>query len=102
MARVPSKLRLSTALNSRQNSQTPVSFASVKAQKGSIANGQYWKQTPPATGNDKLQLREKAIDFYTKDERDFRSFAVKEYDAHQETARKSHKEKLKDIVRRVY
>lgn len=51
-----------------------------------------------ATYNAQTLLEEKPVDSHMKDERDFKLYAVKEYDAHQETAKKKHGENLKEIV----
>ena len=53
------------------------------------------------THNDRSQVYLKLVDHFVNDEQDFRSYVVKEYDAHQEASMKSHGEALKDIVRRV-
>jgi hypothetical protein len=48
------------------------------------------------------QPTEKAVDRFMGDERDHRSYVVKEYDAHQKEAKQKHQEGLVDVVRKRY
>jgi len=45
--------------------------------------------------------REEAVARFMKEERDFKSYAVKEYDAYQAAAKLRHKEALKEVVQRA-
>ncbi|KAH7379700.1 hypothetical protein BKA64DRAFT_713746 [Cadophora sp. MPI-SDFR-AT-0126] len=42
------------------------------------------------------------VERFVQEDRDHRSFAIEEYDAHQEAARQSHAEKLRDAVEKDY
>jgi hypothetical protein len=48
-----------------------------------------------------LQSSEKPVDYFVNYERDFKSYAVREYDAHQEAARRTHEEALREVVKKT-
>lgn len=49
----------------------------------------------------KKEEKEERLNRYVHDERDFRSYAVKEYDALQEDARRKHKKEIREVLRGV-
>lgn len=78
------------------------SASSTKAHNGS-ANGSSTHEAsyPPSTSNG-THISSKQVDRYVADERDHRSYAVEEYDPHQEAAKKRKRESLKEVVDRRY
>jgi hypothetical protein len=73
----------------------------MKAQNGSSKDGTVGEQTLQHAQNEKLLVNAKPVDSFVNEERDFRSYVVKEYDAYQEAAMKGHGEVLREIVRRA-
>jgi hypothetical protein len=45
---------------------------------------------------------QETVDKYVKDERDYRSYAVTEYDPYQQEARKERQDRIRDVVERSY
>lgn len=78
--------------------KTTVSFLPVASQNRYLVDGEPNGRSVRATYNVQTLLEEKPVDSHMKDERDFKSYAVKKYDAHQEAAKKKHGENLKEIV----
>lgn len=89
----PSKLRL--ASDPKKKSKTAASLWSQQANDGSR------EASPHLSHKGYSQPSKKQIDDFVNYERDLRSYAVKEYDAHQEAARKSHKEELRKIMKKA-
>lgn len=96
-----SSYKPATRPSPKETSKMPVSFSSVASQNGSFVDSQPNGRSTGSAYNAQSQAEEKPVDSYMKDERDFRSYAVKEYDVHQETAKKNHGENLKEVVKRV-
>jgi hypothetical protein len=105
MAKAVSRSAVPTPTKSKKQIQKPASVSgsiSTKAQNGSLKDGLLLgEQTLQHVQNEKLPMNAKPIEHFINDERDFKSYVVKEYDAHQEVALKSHGEALKEIVRRA-
>jgi hypothetical protein len=92
-ARAPSKFRL--ASDPKKKVKTPASLWSQQAEDGS-------REASPHHGHKgHSQSSEKQINDFVNYERDWRSHAVKEFDAHQEAARKSHKEELREVMKKA-
>jgi hypothetical protein len=85
----------------KENSKMPVSLSSVASQNESLPDSQPNGRSIGTAYIAQSQAEEKPVDSYMKEERDFKSYAVKEYDAHQETAKKNHGEDLQEVVKRV-
>jgi hypothetical protein len=104
MASAISKPAVKAPAKSKKKYQKPASIyssTSTKAQNGSFKDGQAGEQSLQHAHNGKSQANVKPVDQFINDERDFRSYVVNEYDDHQEAAMKSHREALREVVRRV-
>jgi hypothetical protein len=76
--------------------------SSKKAQNGSSKGGQSHNSPPQQFYNAHLQTSEKSVYYFLNYERDFKSYAVREYDAHQEVARRSHEAALWEDVKKTF
>ncbi|KAG4444400.1 hypothetical protein IFR05_000165 [Cadophora sp. M221] len=60
------------------------------------------KYSTPSSSTTKKMSSEERVERFVQDERDHRSLVVEEFDNHQEAAKQSHGEKLKDVVEKEY
>ena len=83
-----------------------MSPSSTKAQSGSQKGSSSHKSTSSHkhkySSSSQKKSSEERVERFIQDARDHKSLAVKEYDGHQEAAKQSHLESLKDVVRREY
>lgn len=104
MAKASSKSKDQTRSKSKEKAK-PSSLlsgpSSVKAQDGSSEGLQRHEPSPREPCNRHAPPDDMPVNYFVNSERDFRSYAVKEYDAHQETARKSHAKALREVVRKA-
>jgi hypothetical protein len=89
--------------NSNSKSSIKVKASSIKAQNGSSKSGHKTKSHSHSSSSHKhfhsTQIDKGAtVKRFILDERDHRSFAVKDFDAHQAEARRKHEEVLRDVV----
>jgi len=71
--------------------------SSTKSNKGSAT-----KTLKPSHKFTSSESGVKPIDRYVKEDREYRSLAVGEYNSHQKAARAKHQEDLRDVVGREY
>jgi hypothetical protein len=83
--------------------------SSTKAQNGSFKGGHSSSSHKHGHSTNKSKDSTKAdndkevvVERFVDDERDYRSYAVTEFDAHQEAARRRHRDDLIDVVGKRY
>jgi hypothetical protein len=74
--------------------------SSKKVQRGSAKSTS--SSHPSSHTSSKSSERERLIDRYVEEERDYKSYAVADYDPHQESARLRHEKQLRDMVEMDY
>lgn len=77
--------------------------SSTKAHNGSSKNGhssshKHTQKSHKSKDDEKADIVER----FVRDERDHRSYAVSEFDAHQEAARRRHRDELASVVGKGY
>lgn len=89
-------------------SPTKVRASSTKAQNGSSKSGRKHSHMHSSHSHSHHHFQSTHSDrgaiaeWFMHDERDHRSFAVKEFDAYQEAAKRKHEEELKFVVKKTY
>ena len=93
-----------TLKSNSKNLRKSKSALSTKGYHGS-SNERSTGQSSSATDKSERNRRtdnNELVDRFVKDERDYRSNAVGDYDAHQDHAKRMHREELEKIVGRQY
>ncbi|KAL2061297.1 hypothetical protein VTL71DRAFT_7570 [Oculimacula yallundae] len=75
---------------------------SLSSRRETFTTSDKHKTSASSKQKQKSGAGEGSVERFVRDERDYRSFAVEEYDPHQEAAKQSHAEKLKDVVQKKY
>lgn len=99
MTKNPPKAQAPSAL--KKKCKSVASLWSQEVQNGSPESGQTREASPHHANKGQSQSSEKQMDDFVNYERDWRSHAVKEYDPHQDAARKSKSEALREVVKKA-
>jgi hypothetical protein len=75
-------------------------ISSRKAHRGSAKNTS--SSQPSRHASSKSSERERLIDRYVEEDRDYKSYAVADYDPHQVTSKLRHEKLLRDVVEMDY
>ena len=82
------------------------SKTSKKAHHGSAKSGSSHKSSSnhhhDFYGSSSQAEQEQLVDRYVNDERDYKSYAVEEYDPHQGAAQLQHQAQLREVLKRDY
>ncbi|KAL5327700.1 hypothetical protein ACEPPN_005404 [Leptodophora sp. 'Broadleaf-Isolate-01'] len=84
------------------SSSTKAHSGSQKGSSSSTSSTSHKHKHISSFSSTKKKSSEDRVERFVQDERDHRSLAVEEFDAHQEAAKQSHVEKLKDVVKKEY
>ncbi|CZR55739.1 uncharacterized protein PAC_05627 [Phialocephala subalpina] len=82
-----------------KGSSTKAHNGSTKPVKSSSHPSKSHKHTDKAS---KASSSQERVDRFIKDDRDYKSHAVTEYDPYQDEARRQHEEQLKDVIEKRY
>jgi hypothetical protein len=80
----------------------PESSSSKKGHNGSARGSSHSHSHKHKHHSKESEGKDKLVDRFVRDERDYRSYAVTEYDPLQEEARRRREERLRDVVGRRY